>query len=324
MVDSDDDPSIETESDGETVYATPKEERGTITFGSVEKFDKPYKDKDWLFHQYVIAKKTQAEIADETGVVDTTISSWLDKHDIPSRSMSEARRLVAHGTSRPWENDEWLQTEYIEKNKSQSQIANECGVSKHTIHNAISESDVVQSQPIGAKRHRHSIAPKLKDHEWLEREYVEKERSTYDIADELDIESGTVAKELEASGIGTRSRGEASSIRWKKRNSSSRSAVPTPSEGGDGVEESERTAVSRNGSSYNGPSTGIDLSWSDSSDVDRTEWVPYRSSEWLRWQYCDLENDRYRMAEICGVDESTIRNWMSRYDISCFGGDSND
>jgi len=49
-----------------------------------------YKDKDWLYNQYVIEKKSAIKIAKLCDIND--IYYWLNKFDIPMRSLSEAQK----------------------------------------------------------------------------------------------------------------------------------------------------------------------------------------------------------------------------------------
>lgn len=51
-------------------------------------------DADWLREQYTGRRKSTTEIADEVGCTSTTVSKWLDRHDIELRSTSEAARLT--------------------------------------------------------------------------------------------------------------------------------------------------------------------------------------------------------------------------------------
>ena len=48
-----------------------------------------YRDYDWLYDQYVIQKKTMAEIARECGKTPMTIHGWLKKHGIKSRTVAD-------------------------------------------------------------------------------------------------------------------------------------------------------------------------------------------------------------------------------------------
>jgi len=50
---------------------------------------KLYKDRDWLFDQYINQKKSTPEIAKSLNVNRTTILNWLVKFNIPRRSYSE-------------------------------------------------------------------------------------------------------------------------------------------------------------------------------------------------------------------------------------------
>ena len=103
---------------------------------------KRYRDKTWLKKMYVDEKKTLADIADICGVSGSTISKWRDKHDLPKRSRSESLRR-AHGTQGGKYNDkQWLQQEYIEKERSAIDISEECGVHFDTIYKRLKEHNI--------------------------------------------------------------------------------------------------------------------------------------------------------------------------------------
>jgi predicted transcriptional regulator len=48
--------------------------------------DTRYRDADWLEHAYLEREMTVMEIADVCDVAKSTISQWLSRHEIPSRS----------------------------------------------------------------------------------------------------------------------------------------------------------------------------------------------------------------------------------------------
>jgi len=48
--------------------------------------NKQYRNKDWLLEQYTEKKKTTTEMAEQAGVSQSTIVSWMDKHDIDRRN----------------------------------------------------------------------------------------------------------------------------------------------------------------------------------------------------------------------------------------------
>lgn len=58
-----------------------------------------YKDKDWLFAEYVSKDKSAQEIADYCNVSNQTILNWLLKHEIPRRQngeLSASKRKKQH------------------------------------------------------------------------------------------------------------------------------------------------------------------------------------------------------------------------------------
>lgn len=65
--------------------------------------DKKYRNKDWLYEQYIIKEKTMLEIAKICDVSFSTIRSWLRKFNIKIRTKSEAFKIL------------WKRSEYKEK-----------------------------------------------------------------------------------------------------------------------------------------------------------------------------------------------------------------
>jgi hypothetical protein len=59
---------------------------------------KAFRDRDWLTREYVERKRSAAEIGREFGVRDAAIFFWLTKHEIPRRSISEARKAKHWGS----------------------------------------------------------------------------------------------------------------------------------------------------------------------------------------------------------------------------------
>lgn len=59
---------------------------------------RPYWDRDWLEQEYTEKQRSAAEIADQFEITENAILFWLNKHDIPRRSMSEVRRIKKWGS----------------------------------------------------------------------------------------------------------------------------------------------------------------------------------------------------------------------------------
>lgn len=60
---------------------------------------KPFWDREWLYHEYVVMGRSTGDIAAQFDVIPESISHWLRKHDIPRRSISEARAIKHWGAS---------------------------------------------------------------------------------------------------------------------------------------------------------------------------------------------------------------------------------
>lgn len=65
---------------------------------------KLFREKKYLHEQYISNGRSTGDIAAEWGVTDSTIIQWLRKHDIPRRTISQARyikRWGARGANNP-------------------------------------------------------------------------------------------------------------------------------------------------------------------------------------------------------------------------------
>jgi len=83
-----------------------------------------YREKAWLREQYVIRQRSQSDIAEECGVTPSTVSNWLKKFNIETRSG------YAAGLAYPRLKDSsWLREQYVEKQRDMSHIAAEIGCS---------------------------------------------------------------------------------------------------------------------------------------------------------------------------------------------------
>jgi hypothetical protein len=58
---------------------------------------KLYWDRAWLYNEYVIKQRTISEIASDFGITANAIHHWVCKHDIPTRNISETRKIKHWG-----------------------------------------------------------------------------------------------------------------------------------------------------------------------------------------------------------------------------------
>ena len=75
-----------------------KDKYGRFQKGTHWRTPQAFREKDWLIANYVDAGMSTGDIAREFGVTDAAIIFWLRKHDIPRRTVSQARKLKHWGS----------------------------------------------------------------------------------------------------------------------------------------------------------------------------------------------------------------------------------
>lgn len=120
--------------------------------------EKPYRDEEWLREQYIDLKKSFIDIAEELDCCHTTIAKWVDRFDIEPRHGSEAHRVPQ--SDRPYNDQDWLHQQYIELERSTSDIASGQGCDPQTINNRLREFGIPMRDRTGGRRgnYRHSHA----------------------------------------------------------------------------------------------------------------------------------------------------------------------
>lgn len=58
---------------------------------------KPYWKKDWLYNEYITKERSMSDIAKEFSIGENNIQFWIKKHNIPSRSIKEIRKIKYWG-----------------------------------------------------------------------------------------------------------------------------------------------------------------------------------------------------------------------------------
>lgn len=161
--------------------------------------EKRYQDGDWLREQYVANRRSTRDIADELGCDAKTISRYMKKHGISARNSG--------GSATPDDrllDVDWLSEQYVEEGRTTLAIADELECDDSTVRKYLREHG------IEVRQKGDSPTPeRLKDSDWLRGEYVDRDRSSLDIADELGCCAKTVRNWLERHSIKTRGTGRA-------------------------------------------------------------------------------------------------------------------
>jgi len=101
-----------------------------------------YKDEDWLRRQYWDNKNSISEVADIAGVSITTIRRHMDKNNIETRDKSAALEIAKGSDTEKYKDEAFLKQEYLEKEKSAVDIADELDCSPTTIYRHLRKYDI--------------------------------------------------------------------------------------------------------------------------------------------------------------------------------------
>jgi DNA-directed RNA polymerase specialized sigma24 family protein len=170
------------------------------------------RDEEWLREQYVDEKRSTHQIGDELGVNGSTVGRWMEKHGIERRSNRVANSIRQSDVDLSQLRDaDWLRERYWDEEMSAYEIAEEVGTTDNTVRSwmdrhgiEVRAADLAYSMGLSD-----GDISDLRDGEWLRENYVEKERSMSEIAEEFDVSTVVVRRWLRKNDIETRSLSEA-------------------------------------------------------------------------------------------------------------------
>jgi transposase len=100
-----------------------------------------YRNKEWLHEQYVERGASLTAIADLCGVTTKTISNWVDRFGFDKRDEG------GYGDDAKHRNETWLREEYVEKERSLYDLAEDTTVSADTIRRWLGRYDIETRDP---------------------------------------------------------------------------------------------------------------------------------------------------------------------------------
>ncbi len=107
----------------------------------------PWRDKERLERLYHEEGMSILDISKEFGCSHSTVSEWMDRLGVDKRSFGEENREYPQ----LWDGD-WLMAEYLEKERTAPDIAEEIGCSEHAVLNAVEKQGIPKhSQGISKK-----------------------------------------------------------------------------------------------------------------------------------------------------------------------------
>lgn len=170
----------------------PREMTVAKTEGDIDRL----RDGEWLRAQYCDREQSMSEIASKCDVSLNAVKTWLDRHGITQRSLSEE---MADGEVTKLHDEEWLRTQYVDKERSMGDIGDGCGVSISAVGGWLDRHGIERRGPSEAQADG-DITP-LKDPEWLRAQYWNNGRTATEIADELGVYGSAVNRWLDRHGI---------------------------------------------------------------------------------------------------------------------------
>jgi DNA-binding MarR family transcriptional regulator len=154
----------------------------------------PWQRRAVLERLYVDQGKSQSEIADELGCTRSTVSRWLDKHDIGTREKGDPK---VQGET-PWRDEDTLRELYLDEELTTYEIGDRLGCQDTTVARWLRNYGIEVRKRGGKHPPKH---PKLSNGEWLRDQYHRKRRSTKDIADQLDVSPSNVRRWMNRAGV---------------------------------------------------------------------------------------------------------------------------
>lgn len=197
----------------------------------------------------------------------------------------------------------YLKRKYLGENLTPVEIAKECGVSPRTIYSSLKENGLfIQGYNFREDNRAY------RDKEWLQKRYIEENRSVTEIACECGVSTYTISDWLKRHGIRKRRyKRKVSNKRYKNKKWLKREYV----EKGKTKEKiAKECKTSRPNIDY----------WINKYNIRKRkpyEYDPkYRNGKWLREEYLEKKRTIEDIANECGVKGATIRKWLDKNGLS--------
>jgi transposase len=269
-----------------------------------------YKDESWLREKYWNEEKSQREIADELDVCRSTVTNWMNKHGIETRSKSES---LSDGDIEKLGDEEWLREQYKNQRRSTIDIANELDVSDTAVGRWI------KKHGIEARSYTEGISDgdieKLMDEEWLREQYKNQRKSQTEISNDLDVSDTAVGRWMNRHGIEARSYSESLSDgdieklgdeEWlREQYKNQRKSTVDIADELDVCSSTVRKWMHKHGIETRSRLGSL-------SDGDNQK---LRDEEWLREQYKNQRKSTVDIADELEVDSNSVRRWIDKHGI---------
>lgn len=278
---------------GETVYATSKEERRPV-----EETKPDYRDKEWIYTQYVKLGKNSVEISEELGVNKSTILSWMDKYGIERRENGLAQSKNAVGNKK-YHDREWLKKKYEDEKLSRRDIAEICGVNDAVIGRWLHNFNIPMRDKTDARKLKHqkeNADKKYTDREWLKKKYKDEYLTIEEIAELCDVTPSCIGEWMEKLDISKRTGAESKRIKTDRK-------YPVA------IDNHNKTVTSDDGGNV-----VLDMSWRDGKPNQNIIY-PLADADYLESLYWEEEMSLREIANHIGCTKEIVMQRFDDYDI---------
>jgi transposase len=266
--------------------------------------------EDFLRREYLTNKKTLDEVANILGFCQRSISNWMERLQISRRDVSSVR--LPEGVSRLTKDE--LQKRYTEQKLSSDQIAEQIGVSGNTILSWLKQEEIPVRTSFEARLPEGIIEFSRGE---LEEMYIKQGMSTIQIAKIRGIHDVTVCKKMDELGI-TRRKGSKARLRNIARKLSEKELRYL-------YQELDMSCVQI--AKDQGVSSSVVNNWLQEYQIPRRSISEVRlsngarkpSKEELKKLYIEMGLNSLQIAPMFGVHHSSIRKWISQYEIPTRG-----
>lgn len=175
-----------------------------------EDHEPPWRDKNTLRRLYHGDNLSVNEIAKKFDCGHSTISKWMDRHDIernPSQKLSDKVPSSFSSTPEELTQKDWLRQKYREENKTFKEISEALDVGESTVRDWVEKLGIEKRSSeeryrLQTKKQIERKTPdELLSEQWLREHYVEEDLSGTQVADKLDCTCVTVYKWLKRHDI---------------------------------------------------------------------------------------------------------------------------
>lgn len=205
---------------------------------------------------------------------------------------------------RKYHDEDWLFEQYVEKQRSSTDIANECGCSSSAILKWLKKHGIERRAPP-----RELADERLSDPDWLRNEYIGQQNTISGIADKCDCSRRTVAKWLDRHDIDTRETGRQGQYPRLENKGWLRSHYI----------DKEQSVIDIAEKCGSGKTTVV--RWLDKHGIETRSNTPdvpderLKNERWLREQYLRQEKSTMDIAKQCDCSSSTVVRWFQEHNI---------